>query len=108
MRLHVASTEYVRVPVCARDGSTVKNPTGDVVSFAFVPDGQSLGTAWSPWNTGLWDPQGSTTPWYTAMCLVGPANGGVVLSPGVYRVFVKISDSPEVPVHMGGVLEVWA
>lgn len=96
------STEYLQVPVQAQVNGLPFNPTSDVVQMAFVP----IGSVNYPvtWFTGSW----STTAQgnYLAQCLIGPANGGVVLTPGTYKIWVKITDSPEVPVESSGTLTI--
>lgn len=80
-------------------GTTVINPTTDVVQFAFT----AFNVSPTAWSTGSWDPGG---PPYSARILVGPANGGVVLVPGSYEVWIKITDNPEVPVIQVGNLDI--
>lgn len=101
--LSALATEYVRVSVTATSGGVSINPTSDPVSFAFTT---SVATTPSPsdWVAASWDPGGSGT--YTARCLVGPG-GSTVLSSGNYFVWVKITDSPEVPVRQVGTLTVF-
>ncbi|MFD9632843.1 hypothetical protein [Streptomyces violascens] len=91
------SLEYVQVPVTAMVGGNPLNPTGDVVQFAFLPDKVQPGSG--DWKAGSWDgaqprPPGNA---YLAQCLVGPG-GTVTLTPGTYTVWIKVMDSPEVPV----------
>jgi hypothetical protein len=94
------STEYVQVSVQVQVGGTIANPTGDTVQFAFVP-----GSAYPvTWYAGSWitTVQGD----FIAQCLVGPENSGVVLAPGMYTVWVQITDSPEVPIKPAGSLAI--
>lgn len=94
------STEMVQVPINARlGGSPNYNPTADMVQLAFMAGTSKPGT--SDWNAGTWatDPG----PEYLAQCLVGP-NTGVVLPVGTYAIWVKVTDSPEVPVLQAGQL----
>jgi hypothetical protein len=95
-----ASTEFVNVPVQATVAGEPYNPTSDVVAMAFVAGSAQPATFY----TGSWvtTVQGS----YVARCLVGPANSGVVLAPGTYVVWVKITDDPEVPIKPAGTLQV--
>jgi hypothetical protein len=97
-----SSTMYVQVPVQATVAGVPYNPTADAVAMAFMP-GSSQPSSGS-WNTGSW----STTAQgnYLAQVLVGPANSGVVLAPGTYAVYVRITDSPEVPVLPAGNLQI--
>jgi hypothetical protein len=96
------STQYIQVPVSATIGGVPYNPSGDVVQLAFQT-GQSQPSG--DWHTGSWvvTAQGG----YLAQCLVGPSNGGVVLAPGLYQIWVMITDSPEIPVIAAGSLTVY-
>ena len=103
------SLEFVKVRVQATvNGVNPYNPTGDRVQFAFVArEAEPTGT---DWVDGTWETQTVQTPngtqhIYRALGLVGP-NGGKVLAQGVYDVYVKIFDNPEVPVRFVGILEV--
>jgi hypothetical protein len=92
----VLSTQMLQILVGVKSPSGY-NPTSDVVQFAFTPltYPETSPTSGS-WVTGSW-----TTfpgPAYWAQCLVGPANGGTALSLGTYQAWLKITDSPEVPV----------
>lgn len=102
----VLSTQYVQVQIRATKNGAAFNPATDVVALAFVPF-----TRASPqppvsadWHTGSWesDPDGT----YWAQILVGPANGGLVLAVGSYRIYVRVTDSPEVPVLPAGTLQI--
>lgn len=93
------STEYVQVPVSIIASGTPVDPTADTVQFAFVTrrDPQV-----SDWVNGTWD----TAPGgYLAQCLVGP-NGDVSLALGTYQIWLKIVDTPEVPVRQVGLLAI--
>ena len=100
------STEYIQVPVEATVAGNAYNPTSDVVQFAFkLPDAGNPTSG--DWHNGSWDT--TATGGYLAQCLVGPGVGGVVLaasSPAAYTIWVKITDSPEVPVHNAGLLKI--
>lgn len=98
------SLEYVKVLVEASKAGAVINPTGDVVQLAFPVQGVAPATG--DWKTGSWEtaaPPNTTTTEYWARCLVGPS-GAVALPAGRYDIWVKITDSPEVPVQYAGVL----
>jgi hypothetical protein len=97
-----ASTLYVQVPIQATVSGTPYDPTGDAVAMAFMPGSGQPGSG--DWNTGSW--QTTAQGIYLAQCLVGPENSGVVLAPGTYAVFVKITDNPEVPVLPSGSLQI--
>lgn len=100
------SLKYIDpVKITAEDLDGVAfDPTSDTVKFAFVADGTDLSSS-STFYTGLWGTKvtGSTSE-YRATCLIGPGGGQVTLAPGVYNVWVKITDSPEVPVEFCGQL----
>jgi hypothetical protein len=99
LTLLASSTEYVFVPVSALGVNAPLNPTSDTVQFAFVQGA----TAPSSYVGGTWFvPQANT---YYAACLVGPA-GTVTLTPGIYTVWLKISDNPEVPVRTPGQIQI--
>lgn len=88
------ATLMVQVPITARlNGSPNYNPTGDLVQLAFMPGAVKPGN--TDWTTGSWatDPG----PEYLAQCLVGPA-GAVTLPIGAWTIWVRIVDSPEIPV----------
>ena len=92
------SLEYIRVRISAQKNGVVINPTSDAVQMSFP----AQGAAPSAWNVGSWETatvNGSTE--YYARCLVGPG-GTVTLTAGKYDIWVKITDSPEIPVIFGG------
>ena len=99
------SREYVAAAVTATAAGVPVNPTGDVVEFAFT----APSTAPTPgdWKTGSWDGTAPRTPGnaYIAHCLVGPG-GTVTLSAGKYTMWVRITDSPEIPVISFGLLHI--
>jgi hypothetical protein len=98
----VLSTEYIQIPVWASRQGQPYDPSGDVVQFAFTRPGDEPDT----WVAGDWwtaaQPDGS----WVAFVLVGPANGGTALTPGVWDIWVMIADTPEVPVRVTGTLEI--
>ena len=87
--ISVASLQYVEVPVPI----SPHDPTADVVKMGFLPEG----TAGVPatWYTASWA-VGANVP--TVLCLVGPSPGVVTMVPGIFQPYLKITDSPEVPV----------
>jgi hypothetical protein len=95
LQISSASLQYVRVPISEATGG---DPTGDPVTFAF-PDPAAEPTVF---YTGSWSTLNGI---YYARCLVGPG-GAVQLPAGFYDVYVKVTDSPEIPVLLSGVLEV--
>jgi hypothetical protein len=91
----VLSTQLLQVQVTVKNPTTY-NPTSDAVQFAFTPQTYPETSPSSPyWVTGSWSTYPG--PAYWAQALVGPS-GGTALSVGTYQVWVKITDSPEVPV----------
>jgi hypothetical protein len=100
LTMSVLSTRNVRVQVSdVVDGVALVDPTGDEVSFAFMAPGVNP----SPTDlvTGSWQTIGTN---FYALCLVGP--GGHVLTTGTYLIWIKVGDSPEIPVEIVGVLRV--
>lgn len=100
----VLDTEYLVYPVSFVIGGTAQNPTGDPVAFAFMPNPADANPGSGDWHTGSWVTSGSGT--YLAQVLVGPANGGVVLAVGLYNVWIRITDSPEVPIQQIDLLQI--
>lgn len=104
LTIPTGSLEYVRVPVYAEAAGAQVDPTGDTVQMAFMPGSQTPEAG--DWKSATWDSDTSTTPaTYRAQCLIGPS-GTVTLNRGTYTVWVKITDSPEVPVRPVGSLKV--
>lgn len=102
--MSVLSTQYVLMPVATQAGGTIIDPTTDAVACAFKPVGaEPAGADWVP-ATWLQD----TTPGtFIAECLVGPAPGSAItLDPGIYTIWLKITDNPEVPVLQPGTLQI--
>jgi len=99
------STEDVNIPVNALRAGVSYNPTADTVQFAFMPTPTQVPQN-SDWVSGSWDSVPSNVLYpYTAKCLVGPA-GTITLGIGTYIIYVKITDSPEIPVRIAGQLQV--
>lgn len=102
-----SSTEYVFVPVSALGTSAPYNPTADVVAFGFITSPTGTGTP-GTWYTGTWFIPTANT--YYAACLLGPGGTGTVppvsLAPGIYTVWIRISDSPEIPVRTPGLIQI--
>ena len=92
----VLSTQMLQILVTIRSPAGY-DPASDVVAMAFTPLTYP-GTSPAPgnWVTGSW----STFPGpaYWAQALVGPVNGGTALAIGTYQVWLRVTDSPEVPV----------
>jgi hypothetical protein len=99
------STQYYLVPVAATKVGVTYNPTGDTVQFAFMPTATAVPQV-SDWVAGAWDTNTSSVLFpYSAKCLVGPSG---TTNPGIgrYYTYVKITDSPEIPVLIAGLLEI--
>ena len=99
------SVDYVQVPVSAWQAGTSYNPTSDTVQWAFMPQATQV-PAGGDWVAGSWDtaPTSLIYP-YVAKCLLGTA-GTTALTIGAYYAYVKIQDSPEIPVLIAGSLEI--
>lgn len=99
------STQYVIIPVSAVKAGASYNPTSDTVQFAFMPTPTQVPQSGN-WVNGIWETAASNVLYpYQAQCLVGPS-GTVSLGVGTYVIYVKITDSPEVPVLICGQLQV--
>jgi hypothetical protein len=97
--------EYVLIPVAATKAGISYNPTGDTVQFAFMPTPTQVPGS-GDWVSGAWDTDTTNILYpYSAKCLVGPG-GTIVLGIGSYIVYIKVTDSPEIPVLVGAVLDV--
>ena len=90
----VLSTNYVQVLVTIQSPSGY-DPSSDVVQFSFTALSYPTIEP-AVWHAGSWVTFAG--PAYWAQCLVGPANGGVPLAIGTWQGFIKITDSPAVPV----------
>lgn len=101
------SLQYQGVDIEAKEAGVRVDPTGDTVKLAFISTGAL--PADDDFKTAFWETDTTTDPnrpIYTALCLVGPG-GTIELARGSYRVYVKITDSPEVPViPIAGVLQI--
>jgi hypothetical protein len=104
---NVSSLQYVRVQVTAIvGGNTAYNPSSDAVSFGFAALGANPNIAPTTWYAGSWetDAIGGVSS-YIARCLVGPA-GTYTPVRGNYLVWLKVTDSPEIPVLPVGQLNI--
>lgn len=99
-----ASLQYVIVPVNATKAGVTFNPTGDTVQFAFLTT-ISATPQTSDWVSGSWITLPNLSYPYAAQCLVGPG-GTKTLGAGLYVIWVKIIDSPEIPVLIAGQLKI--
>lgn len=102
LKMSSVSLEYVRAKVEATENGVQVDPTGGAAEFAFMSDNSE--PSGGDWETGSWetDPAGPT---YYARILVGPS-GDVTLADGKYKVWLRISDNPEIPVRRVGVLTI--
>lgn len=101
------ATEYVVIPVAATKAGVAYDPTGDVVQFAFMPTATQV-PATADWVTGSWETAATSIIYpYNARCLVGPATASsTALTGGSYTMYLKITDSPEIPVLVIGTLAI--
>ena len=102
LNFSTASLEYIPVQVSALKSGMPYNPTGDTVAMAFS-SGSSTATptAGLTFYAGTWDTaQGA----YYALCLVGPG-GTTALTAGIWTVWVKVTDNPEIPVKNAGQIQ---
>jgi len=97
------SLEYVIIPVNVTKAGVPYNPTSDTLQFAFMPTPTQIPGS-GDWVAGVWESDSPNVLYpYNAKCLVGP--GGVItLSLGTYVIYLKITDSPEIPVLVAGQL----
>lgn len=98
------STVFIKTRIDATVNGQTYDPTGDVVQAAFVAPGTN--PAALDWKIASWE----TTNFgaHYARCLVGPGVGAALdLVAGNYRMWVKITDNPEVPVLEAGGIRVY-
>lgn len=104
MNISSASTQFVQVAVSATIAGASHDPTTDPVMMAFTRNNAT--PVDSDWNVAQWQEYVVAGVVQTqAMCLVGP-DGGVSLPIGSYAVWIKVEDSPEVPVLKAGTLTI--
>src|ERR1035441_10677135 len=95
--------QYYLVPVAATRLGVPYNLTGDTVQFAFMPTPTQV-PGNTDWVSGSWDTSSASVLYpYSAKCLVGPG-GTITLGIGSYTAYVKVTDSPEIPVFVAGLL----
>lgn len=102
---HLA-TYPVTVPVSVTKLGVPYNPTSDVVQFAFLAQATQTPQP-SDWVTGSWasDPSNVLYP-QSAVCVIG-TGGTITLGVGRYMVYVRVYDSPEIPVSYCGYLTIY-
>ncbi len=102
--MSASSLQYIRYAVKATvNGNPDYNPTSDTVEFGFTPSPSAV-PASDAWIDGSWETDPG--PVYVARCLVGP-DGDATLAVGVYSVWVRITDSPEIPIRQPGQLKIY-
>jgi hypothetical protein len=101
IKISEESLEFVRARVEAVKQGVAYDPTHDVVEFAFTAT-DDLDNA--VWFTGDWETTDHGK--YFARCLVGP-DGDAELDPGVFKVWVRVTDNPEIPVRFAGNVKVY-
>lgn len=100
LTMSVLSTRNVRTQVSDElNGTVLVDPTGDDVSYAFMAPGVNPGL--SDFVTASWQ---TISDRFYAILAVGPA--GHTLAVGTYIIWMKVSDSPEIPVEIVGVLRI--
>ncbi len=99
------ATQYYLVPVAATKAGVSYNPTSDAVAFAFMPT-PTRTPGNSDWVTGSWSTNTASVLYpYSAQCLIGPS-GTTTLGIGNYVVYLRVTDSPEIPVLIAGYLQI--
>lgn len=101
--MSVLDTDYVRQTVNAKASGSAVDPSSLTVKMAFTVADPVTGD----WKTASWDTDTTTNPdTYAAQCLVGPS-GTITLTAGnTYRIWIKITTSPELPVLRGDLLRI--
>lgn len=104
-RISSQSKQYLHSVVSAQTpaGTTI-DPSSDAVDLAVLatgtpPDGTTT------WTAGTWTAGADST--HVAQLIVGPGSTFGTLDPGTYDVYVRITDSPEVPVLFSHTIEVY-
>lgn len=91
------STEYVEAVV-----TSDVTLDAQVVEFVISSTAPVDGTVWT---AGAWAGSAGTTR--TARILVGPTDGALDPGKGRYTVYVRVVDTPEIPVIEAGVLQLY-
>ncbi len=93
------SLEFIKIPIGFTESGSALDPTTDQVAMAFVTEGAGV-TGSTTFINGDWETDSSDTanPIYYARTLVGPGGDYVPSADTAIDVYVRISDSPEVPV----------
>jgi hypothetical protein len=91
-RISAMSTEFVKVPVYAKDQSVITDPTIFEAEMAVVSHLQKFPLE-ADWRPATWITIGSS---YFTQIEVGPEAGDpLVMTPGDWLVWVRISATPE-------------
>lgn len=96
----------IRAQITAPEG---KDPTSDPVQMAFTATGTAPEVTDPGWQAASWEPVVPAIPpnpqFYFCRTMIGPSPGHT-LAPGVYFVWVRITDNPEAPVIPAGSIKV--
>lgn len=88
------STEYIRMRVYAKENGAIVDPTSYPVEMALLTTVDASPEE-EDWQTAEWETSGST---FYARLLVGP-EGDVQLTEGdLYKLWIRITADPEMPV----------
>lgn len=101
------STQACKVVVRSNRSGAQYDPTSDTVEMAITTPGAK--PVDDDWHIAEWETDDSTPaiPVHIAQIIVGPAPGAdVAVGPGVYGVWVRITDNPDTPVIEAGRLTV--
>lgn len=100
-KILATSIETVRVPIKVEDPpGTPFDPTSDTIEMAFTLD--EAAPVDDDFITGLWETNSTVTPAvHYAACVVGP---DTFEAGNTYTVWVRITDSPEVPIKWCGTI----
>lgn len=98
------TTRFLRYYVGATKNGAPYDPTGTPVSFAFMSPG--VDPTVSDFKVGSWEVETGPPSRYVARFLLGPT-GTYTLTKGQYAVWIKITDSPEIPQEPIDVLTVF-
>jgi len=92
------STEYLLIPVAATEQGITVNPTTQSVDVAATVQGAEPLSG--DWKSAAWesDTTDADSPVYSARLLIGPA-GVLTLTAGVYELWLRVTDNPEVVVR---------
>jgi hypothetical protein len=95
VKISALSKEYVKVPITALKSGVVADPTADTVVMAVLPVGVTPVSG--DWIAATWETD-TVNGVYYARVLTGPGTSIVLDAGTVYQPWVKVSDTPEVPV----------